>query len=201
GGLRARLVAGDEAIDRRLLLATHGADHVLAGPPLLLKPGEVTDEIARLLLAKQETQEIRRLVRLLLLVHVHDRELRLREGRRDGVDRRRLGEADADRQVITLARERREVRDVVLRRLRLKDLLLDPELGLCPQQPDVGEMVEAAIVQAADVSDKSDVLAALAGGGGRGVGGRLLAASAAACGDEHDEADQYERSLHSGPFR
>jgi hypothetical protein len=140
-------------------------------------------------------------VRLLFLVHVDDREVRLREGRRDGVDRRRLGEADADRQVIALARERREVRDVVLRRLRLKDLLLDPELGLCSQQPDVREMVEAAIVQAADVSDKPDLLAALAGGGGRGVGGGLLAASAAACGDEHDEADHCERFLHPGPFR
>ena len=130
GGLRARLVAGDEAVDRRLLLAADGADDVLARPPLLLEPGEVADEVAGLLLAEEEAEEVRRLVRLLGLVDVDDREVRLREVRRDGVDRRRLGEADADRQVIALARERREVRDVLLRRLRLEDALLDPELAL-----------------------------------------------------------------------
>ena len=58
GGLRARLVAGDEAVDRRLLLAADRADHVLGrGRRFSSSAGEVADEVARLLLLEEETRE------------------------------------------------------------------------------------------------------------------------------------------------
>ena len=62
--LRAGLVAGDEAVDRRLLLSADGADYVLARPPLLLERREIADEVAGLLLAEEQALQVRRLVRL-----------------------------------------------------------------------------------------------------------------------------------------
>ena len=135
GGLRAGLIARDETIDRRLLLTADRTDHVRARAPLLLEAREVADEVAGLLLVEEQTEEVRRLVRFLGLVDVDDGEVRVREVRRHGVDRGRLGEADADRQVIGLARERREVRDVLLRRLRLVDALLDSQLRCALRSP------------------------------------------------------------------
>src|SRR6266550_682969 len=95
-GPRSRLVAGDEAIDRRLLLATDRADDVLPRTPLLLEAGEVTDQIAGLLLFEEEAEEIRGLVLFLGLADVDNRELRARKVRRHRVDRIRLGEADSN---------------------------------------------------------------------------------------------------------
>src|SRR5215831_17979574 len=120
------LVTGDEAVDRRLLLAADGADDVRPRPTLLLEPGEIADEIPRLLLLEQQAEQVLRLAGLGRLVDVDDREVRVRKALRGGGDRLRLREADADRQLVALARKGRQVWDVILRRLRLIDRRLDP---------------------------------------------------------------------------
>jgi hypothetical protein len=67
-------------------------------------------------------------------------------------------------------------------------------------QTDVRQVVEAAVVEAADVGHEADLLPAARLRGGRG--GRAAAASAAATGhDQGDCAEEYERSLHPEPFR
>ena len=91
------------------------------------------------------------------LVDVDDHELRVRELLRGGRDRVALREADAEDQVVALARERRHVRDVVGRRLRLEHAALDAELLLRPLQPLVRELVEAAVVELAEVGDQRDL--------------------------------------------
>ena len=103
------------------------------------------------------------------LVDVDDRELRLREVRGDRVDRVRLGEADSDGQVIAPTREGRQVRDVFLGRLSLVDALVDAQLALSPQEPDVRKVVEATVVESADVRDEThlDLLAGVAAGRAR----------------------------------
>src|SRR5204863_10190911 len=109
-GPGARLVAGDEAVHRRLLLAADRGNDVFARKPLFFQSGEVSDQVPGFLLGEEEPEEIRRLVLLLGLVDIDDRELRLGEVRRHAVDRVRLGEAYANGQVLVPARERREVR-------------------------------------------------------------------------------------------
>src|SRR5207247_8054293 len=54
GRLGPSLIAGDEAVDRRLLLPAHRADHVGTWTALLLEPREVADEVAGLLLADEQ---------------------------------------------------------------------------------------------------------------------------------------------------
>src|SRR6266540_3011107 len=191
GGLCTRLIAGDEAVDRRLLLPADRADHVRAGQPILLEPGEVTDEVARLLLAEEQPEQVGRLVGLLRLVDVDDGELRLGEVRRRRVDRRRLGEADADRQVVSVARKCGQVRDVLLRRLRLIDALLDAEVAFGALKAHEGQVVEAAVVEA-----DPDRLPA----GRSGTGGLLPTSAAAGC-EETDDTEECERSDHPEPFR
>ena len=130
------------------------------------------------------------------LVDVDDRELRVREVRRHRVDRIRLREADADGQVIPVARERRQVRDVLLRRLRLVDTLLDAQLALRSEEPDVREVVETAVIEPTDVGDEAD-LDLLGSAAGRRVRRGLLATSATAGSDEkHEDAEECERSIH-----
>src|SRR5215470_9258109 len=76
-GLRACLIAGDEAVDRRLLLTADRADDVGSGPPLLLEARQVADEIARLLFFEQQSEQVLRLARLRRLVDVDNREVRV----------------------------------------------------------------------------------------------------------------------------
>ena len=141
-------------------------------------------------------------MRFLSLIDVDDREVRVRKVRRHGVDRSRLGEADADRQVIAVTRERRQIRDVVLRRLRLEDALLDSQLRLGTLQPQEREMVEAAVVEPADVGDEPDLELAATRRRGRGIRRGLLPIAATAGSDEEQEgANECERSFHSCPFR
>ena len=96
GFLGAREIAGDEAVDGRLLHAADGADHVLARAPLLLQPREVADEVADLLLAEEQPLDVRGLARDERLVDVDDREADVRIALRHLADRVALREADAD---------------------------------------------------------------------------------------------------------
>ena len=149
-------VAGDVAVDRRDLQAADGADHLLR-PRLLLRhePGEVADEVARLLLLEEEAAHVLRLRLQLGLGVVDDREVHVREARGHPVERVRHQEADGDHEVVVLLRERGQVRDVVGLRLRDHDPALDAELALGALEPLVREEVERAVVEAADVGDEA----------------------------------------------
>src|SRR5215211_9364916 len=83
--LGARLIAGDEAVDRRLLEPADRADHVRAGTSLLGERREVTGEIPDLLLLEDQPDDVLRLVLERALVDVDDRELVLREAVGDRV--------------------------------------------------------------------------------------------------------------------
>src|SRR5712691_6008172 len=200
-GPRAGLVAGDEPVDRRLLLTANGTDDVLAWEALLFEPREIAGEVADLLLAEEQPEQVRRLVWLGGLVDVHDRELRVREEMRRRVDRLRFREADADHDVVAAARERRQVRDVLRARRRQADAVLDAELCLRFQDAQVREMVEAAVVQAADVRDEPDLDRLARGGRRRGARCRralLAAAAAAGCKQDDDDegSDECARPVH-----
>ena len=69
-------------------------------------------------------------------------------------------------EVVLLLRERGQVRHVVRVRLGDEHARLDPELGLGALQALVRELVERAVVEAADVGDQTD-LDLLGGGGAR----------------------------------
>src|SRR5262249_59470193 len=84
-------------------------------------------------------------------------ECQMRYLSRDRRERLVLGEADAYDEVVPLACERAQVRDVVGRRLRLDDARLDAELAPGALEPDISEMVEAAVVQTADVGAEADL--------------------------------------------
>ena len=71
-------------------------------------------------------------------------------------DRVRHQEADGDHEVVVLSRQPREVRNVVGVRLRDEHAPLDPELRLRPLEPLLGEEVEGAVVEPADVGDEAD---------------------------------------------
>src|ERR671918_73435 len=127
------------------------------------RPREVAGEVPRLLLLEEEALEVGQLARVRLLASlsavggVDDGEVRLRELLRGRV--RSLGheEADRDDQVEALVGERREVRDVVRVRLGLQHPDLDAELLRRLLEALVGQRVEAAVVQAADVGDEPDL--------------------------------------------
>src|SRR5439155_21096775 len=96
---------------------------------------------------------------------------------------------------VALLSQRGEVRHVVGVLLRLEHPALDAELLLGPEEAEVVEVVEGAVVQPADVGDETD-LELLAAGGGR-AGGRVrggaaagLLASAAARRDERERDGQ-----------
>ena len=95
--LGARLVAGDEAVDGRLLLPADRADHVLARQPLLLEPGEIADEVARPPARGRAGRGRSRACAAPRLVDVDDRELRCAGTFVATVSMAvALGEADAD---------------------------------------------------------------------------------------------------------
>jgi hypothetical protein len=73
-----------------------------------------------------------------------------------GHRRLRVGqqEAGGDDRVVALAGDRREVRDVVVRRVRLDRAGLHAELGLGQLQPGELVLVEPLVVEAADVADE-----------------------------------------------
>jgi hypothetical protein len=68
-----------------------------------------------------------------------------------------LRKADTDDQVEAVPGERRHVGDVVRRRLRLDDAALDAQLCLRALEAVVRELVEAVVVQLAEIGDQSDL--------------------------------------------
>src|SRR5215211_8857574 len=182
GLLGARLVARDEPVDRRLFEPADGPDHVRAVTPLLGERRQVAGEVADLLFLEDQPDHVLRLVLERALVDVDDREPGLREAAGDGVDRVALREADADDQAVAVAREAPHVRDVVSCRGGLDHAALDPELPLGALQPLIGELVEAAVVQLAEVGDEPDLEPLLRRrlGRGRPGGAAVLAVVVAA---------------------
>jgi hypothetical protein len=149
--------------------------------------------------AEQETLHVGGRALERRLVDVDDREVRLREALRRSGDRVTLGEADADDQVVALPRERRHVRDVVGRGVRLDDPPLDPELPLGPLEAVVRELVEAVVVQLAGVRDEAHFQLLR----GRRLGRRRrrragrLAVAATPCRERRHDGDERQ----SGPTR
>ena len=158
GRLGARLVARDVVVDRRDLLAADARDR-LGVVVLGLQAGEVAGEVARLLLLEEQALDVRRLA-----LQGGGREVDDREVRRWGTCLATVAVAsairkpDRDDQVVLLLGERRQVRDVVGVRLR--------ESARGPAMPSsfsaslealVGQVVERAVVQAADVGHEADL--------------------------------------------
>ena len=198
--LGARLEARDVVVDRRDLDSADRRHHVLAvvaGPgDLLHQAREVARDVARLLLVEGEAQDV--LAITPGRIDVDDRELRRRELLRHGLDRIRHQEADRDHEVVVLRRERREVRDVVRTRLRLQDLHLHPELLLGLLQPEIGEVVERAVVQSADVGHETDPQRCRLRGGSR----RASAVRARdGCRGECRDGDQCGRCCNTHAFQ
>jgi hypothetical protein len=173
--LHAGLVAGDEAVDRRNALAADDADDVLAvrvpagrGDPLLHDEArQVPDQVAALLLPEEKALDVVGRVLEGRLIDVDDRELRLRELDRDRVDGVGHQETDADHEVVALLGEAREIGDVIRVRLRQQHPAVDAELALGALEAPVGELVEATVVEAADVGHEADLEAVPGGGSGR----------------------------------
>ncbi len=88
---------------------------------------------------------------------VDDRELRVRERLRNRRELLGHEEADADDQVVALACRRRQVRDVVGGLLRDEDAALDAELLLRVLETLIGEEVERAVVEPADIGHERDL--------------------------------------------
>src|SRR6266446_2997288 len=157
--LRAGLVAREEAVDRRDLDAADDADRLLAALLLHHQAGEAPDEV-RVLLRRigQALDVLDEGVALLVRERrdvgrvVGDRELRVRELLRD----RRLlvgeKEARADDDVDALARQRREVRQVLTGRVRLeRGRRQARNVRLRVVQALELQLVETLVVEATDV--------------------------------------------------
>src|SRR3954447_4744095 len=198
GLLGAGLEARDVVVDRRDLLAADARER--AAVVLGVERGQVADEIARLLLLERQADDVLRLTLHRGRVEVDDRELHRRDLLRDGRDRVGHQEAVADDEVVLLLRQRRQVRDVVGVLLGDQDPAVDPELLDGALQALVRQLVERAVVQAADVGDQAD-LDLLALGRARGAAARARAAAAAvvaaaARGDAEGANGQCEGDRH-----
>src|SRR5215208_335403 len=192
GLLGAGLEAGDVAVDRRDLLAADRGDDLVAALVLDVEPGQRADEVAGLVLLEQEAVDVRGLALHRGLRVVDDRELRVGELLGDGLDRLGHQEADADHEVVLLLGERGQVRHVVRVLRRGQCAAVDAELCLGPLEALVGELVERAVVEAADVGDETDLdLLALGCGLGAAVPtARRLVVRAAAHGHEAAETER-----------
>ena len=157
GLLGAGLEAGDVGVHRRDLLAADRGDDLVAALVLGVERGERADEVAGLVLLEQQAVDVRGLALHRGLRVVDDREVRVGELLGDGLHRLGHQEADADHDVVLLLGERGQVRHVVRVGLRRQGAALDAELGLGPLEALVGELVERAVVEAADVGDEADL--------------------------------------------
>src|SRR3954451_20681023 len=182
GLLGAGLEARDVVVDRRDLLAADARER--AAVVLGVERREVADEVAGLLLLEGQPDDVLRLALHRQRRVVDDRELLLREllrGRLDGVGHE---EAVADDQVVLLRGERRQVRDVVRVLLGDQDAAVDAELLDGALEALVRQLVERAVVEAADVRYEADLdLLALrrargAAGAARAAGAVVVAAAA-----------------------
>src|SRR4051794_4281772 len=176
GLLRARLEARDVVVDRRDLLAADARQR--ATVVLGVQRGQVADEVTGLLLLERQADDVLRLALHPGRVEVDDREL----GARELLRRRRHGvgheEAVADDEVVLLLRQRRQVRDVVRVLLRHEHATVDAELLDGALEALVRQLVERAVVEAADVGDETD-LDLLALRRARGAAARAAARAAA----------------------
>ena len=157
GLLGAGLEAGDVGVHRRDLLAADRGDDLVAALVLGVERGERADEIAGLGLLEQQAVDVRGLALHRRLRVVDDREVRVGELPGDGLDRLGHQEADADHDVVLLLGERGQVRHVVRVLAGRQHAALDAELRLGPLEALVGELVERAVVEAADVGDETDL--------------------------------------------
>src|SRR4051812_5753437 len=174
GLLRARLEARDVVVDRRDLLAADARKR--AAVVLGVQRGQVADEVAGLLLLERQPDDVLRLALQQGGGLVDDRELHRREllgDRRDGVGHQ---EAVADDQVVLLLGERRKVRDVVGVLLGDQHAALDPQLLDRALEALVRELVERAVVDAADVGHEADLDLLALRRAGRGAAARAASA-------------------------
>jgi hypothetical protein len=148
----------DVVVDGRNLDAADGADHLLAALRLRHLTRQVADEAARLVRRVDETFDVRNALRLgevgALDRVVGDREVDVRELRRDRGERRREQVAGRRDDIRALADRGRQVRQVVGVRVGLQRDRLDPELRLRLVQPGELILVEALVVELARVADK-----------------------------------------------
>ena len=154
---------------------------------------QVAGQIARLLLLEEQPLDVRqgRGRRV-----VDDREVRRREGLRDLLDRAVHEEPDRDHEVVVGGRQRLEVGDVLRLLVRLEHLEVDAELRLRALDPDEGKVVEALVVEPADVGDEPDLedLAAAPGAGGRCRRARVAASAGGS--EKSDRRHRGERPEH-----
>src|SRR5215208_1822161 len=192
GLLGAGLEAGDVAVDRRDLLAADRGDHLVAALVLDVEPRQRSDEVAGLVLLEQQAVDVRGLALHQGLRVVDDREVRVRKLLGDGLHRLGHQEADADDEVVLLLGQGREVRHVVRVLARRQNAALDAELRLGPLEALVGELVERAVVEAADVGDETDLdlLGLRRGLGAAAAAARRFVIRAAAHGHEAAESER-----------
>ena len=208
GLLRAGAVARDVPVHGRDLQPADRADHLLRASLLLGdEPGEIADQVARLLLLEEQAADVLRLRLHLLLREVDDREVRVGELLRDGVQRVGHQEADGDHEVVLRLREAGEVRDVVGVRARDDDASLHAELVLGLLEALVREEVERAVVETADIRHQPDLerrpargFRGRAGGfGRRRCTGRLVVVTTAAGERQQQRRGEREHSPECGP--
>src|ERR1700687_72439 len=101
---------------------------------------------------------------------VDDREVDVGELAGHSADGLLHEEADRDHEVVVLGGEVGQVGNVVVTALRLDDAGLELELGLGLLEAQVGEVVEALVVEAADVGDQADVVRLCGRGRGAAAG-------------------------------
>src|SRR5215210_3780830 len=156
------LVAGDEDVDRRELDPADRADHLLAACLLRDHRRHAADEVAVLVRRERQPLHVRvALERRRLHRVVDDREVRVGEALRGGVQGLCEQEPDRDRHVVALAGERRQVRHVVARLARLDAASGDSEFAFGALQSLERRLVERLVVEAPDVRDEPDLRACL----------------------------------------
>ena len=124
---------------------------------LQVEPGEVTGRVAGLLLGEVDSLDVLGRVRSGAAGVVDDRKVHIRVLRRNRLDCVSHQEPDRDHELVARRREPSEVRDVVGAGGRLEHRALDSELRLGLEQALVGQMVEAVIVEPADVGHQTDL--------------------------------------------
>src|SRR5579884_4202949 len=151
--------AGEVMHDRRHGVRAHGADDLLALVRVEVdhQARDVPDEVARLLLPEDDAVVVllpcARVARCAdgPVVDVDACEMRAREGRIDLPEVLEEVEADADHEAVSGLRRGLEVREALIRGVRDEDAALDAELALSPLEAEIGEMVEALVVETPDV--------------------------------------------------
>src|SRR3954452_19155290 len=155
--LRACRIAGEEDRDGRDL---DPADHADRGAALVLRlhvhRRHAADQVAVLVGRVRDPLDVlrRALERIPRRVVVGDRELRVRELIRHLLQRIRHQEPRGDHDVRALSDCRAQVRDVVARVVGLNRQNVDLQLRLRPVEPVQLRLVEALVVEMADVADQ-----------------------------------------------